>query len=69
MVQIGQPHDKRKFKRADKNAYYASKAAFEKPEVTSFPVCEVCGLECRGKTFAGSRDGLVICVECWNETV
>jgi hypothetical protein len=68
-MQIGQPHDKRKYRRLKSTDYYVAKAAVEAGEITEWPRCEICGLECKGKTFSGSKDGQFLCVECWNETV
>jgi len=49
--------------------YYEAKAAVEAGEVTQWPRCEICGLEIKGKSFAGSSSGKYVCFECWNETV
>lgn len=69
MPQIGQPHDKRKYRRLKSTDYYEAKRAVEADKVTSWPRCELCRLEIKGKAYRGSKEGQYLCQECWNEKV
>lgn len=73
-MKIGQEGDTRKYRKAKRDAYYATKSAFETDgQHTSlaadrWPVCTVCGQECRGVTF-GQPPRDITCLRCHNEEV
>jgi len=76
MVEIGQEGDTRRYRKARRDDYYEFKAAWEaykngstqstsvKPD--RWPVCSVCGLECRGVTY-GVPPKNITCLRCWSE--
>lgn len=71
-MRVGQEGDRRPYRKLRRNDYYESKSAFETDNqhtsrgVDRWPVCSVCGEECRGVTYGVPPDNIT-CLRCHNE--
>ena len=76
MGRIGQEGDTRPWRRLRRDDYYESKSAVEAEKkglsqltsvkIDRWPMCSVCGNECRGVSF-GQPPKDVTCLRCWSE--